>query len=126
MNRDDYPDIYDRIVAECFPEQSLFWVINRDSVISLLGSQNAPQPAEASPRAQDEFQFTGELVLGLQAASAVTGLTASLLAIYNCYVKSSNGTSEAKRLLLIDKLKNGGVAAEKIAKITEILASIAK
>ena len=98
----------------------MFWSINGDHLTNAIIKSELTGSAVVQSNNESEFRFGGEAVTLLQGASAIAGLTSSLILIFNAFAKPNDAGQKWTSAQIADQLKNSGVATDKIAKILEI------
>jgi hypothetical protein len=129
MTRDGYDyaefeQLADRIASEVFPRHHKFWITNKHSLLKQIVSQKAINNREGIDQVGD-LHFIAEAVLVTQAASAVAGLVASLIAIYSTvWTQRDKDSGTLHRLQTT--LEKSGLAADESGKIIKLVEAIIK
>lgn len=127
LTEDDFSRLAKQIVDQCYPEERKYWQVNQRIVLGQIFGAALPEVPAAS--SEGDFKFAGELILALQVAGNAGALVSALVSIWaalrNVHNAQATAAPGGEKHLSLDSFKEmleqGGVAAEKAAKIAEIV-----
>jgi hypothetical protein len=127
LTEEDFTHLAKQIVDQCYPEERKYWQANQQVVLGQIFG--AARPEVPGTTSEGDFKFAGELILALQVAGNAAALVSALVSIWaairNARSAQAIAAPGSENHLSLDSLKKlleqGGVAAEKAAKIAEIV-----
>jgi hypothetical protein len=116
LTEQEFSDLSGKIADQAFPDARKFWTSNRRHLVTELyrsDRQGLPQIESG------DFRFDGGVLLGLQLAGSAAQLVSAIVAIYVVLKRKPSAGSSTDDLVKL--LAQGGTAADKIAKIVELV-----